>query len=119
MGAKDGDDWGMERLAVIDVVGLSASLLGEIESGDARNFRYILAFVAMGQGEPTLYVCSEQSPPNEADQGRYRLLIVNESMSEVMDQADRWGDLDAFADQAVQLGIQVLGLQREQVMRLL
>ena len=30
----------------------SASLLGEIESGDARAYRYILAFVASGKREP-------------------------------------------------------------------
>mgnify|MGYP003573249550 CR=1 FL=1 len=97
----------------------SASLLGEIESGDARAYRYILAFVAMGQREPSLFVCSETSPPAEVDQGRYRLRLINDAMSEVMDNSDRWGDLDAFSEQAVQLGVQALGLQREQVMRLL
>jgi hypothetical protein len=97
----------------------SASLLGEIESGDQRAFRYILAFVAMGQGEPSLYVCAEQSPAVEAAQGRYRLRLINETMSEVMDQDDRWGDLDAFADQAIQLGLQALGLQGVQVIRIM
>jgi len=97
----------------------SASLLGEIESGDARSFRYILAFVAIGEREPKLYVCSEPSPPKDADQGRYRLRLINESMSEVMDHADRWGELDAFSEQALLLGRQALGLQNEQVVRLL
>jgi hypothetical protein len=40
-------------------------------------------------------------------------------MSEVMDRADRWGDLDAFAEQALKLATQALGLQRERVVRLL
>ena len=40
-------------------------------------------------------------------------------MSEVMDTADRWGDLDAFAEQALKLAAQALGLQQEQVIRLL
>jgi hypothetical protein len=97
----------------------AASLLGDIESGDHRGFLYILAFVAMGQKEPSLFVCAEQSPPVEADQGRYKLRLINESMSEVMDQDDRWSDLEAFAEQAIQLGSQVLGLKQEQVMRLL
>jgi hypothetical protein len=73
----------------------------------------------MGQHEPSLYVCSEQTPPAEANQGRYRLRLINETMSEIMDQDDRWGDLDAFADQAIQLGLQALGMQGVQVMRLL
>jgi hypothetical protein len=97
----------------------AATLLGEIESGDMRSFRYILAFVALGQREPSLYVCSESSPPREADLGRYRLRLVNETMSEVMDSDDRWGDLETFADQALKLGAQALGLQREAVIRLM
>ena len=97
----------------------SVTLLGEIESGDQRQFRSILAFVPMGRPEPSLYVCAEPSPPAEADRGRYRLRVINAAMSEVMDCDDRWGDLDAFADQAVKLGAQVLGLQQEQVVRLM
>lgn len=97
----------------------AVSLLGEIESGDARTFRYILAFVALGKTEPCLYVLSELSHPREADLGRYRLRLVNETLSEVMDSDDRWGDLETFAEQALKLGIQALGLQREAVVRLM
>jgi len=97
----------------------SASLLGEIESGDARSYRYILAFVPLGSREPTLYVCAEHAPPAESAQGRYRLRVINEVMSEVVDTADQWGDLDAFAEQGLKLGAQALGLQREQPVRLL
>jgi hypothetical protein len=97
----------------------AASLLGEIESGDSRAFRYILAFVAMGKTEPSLYVLSELSPPQEADPGRYRLRLVSESLSEVMDSDDRWGDLETFATQALKIGTQALGLQREPVICLM
>ena len=95
------------------------SLLGEIESDDERYYRYILAFVQTGQGQPSLYVCVEQSPPAAAAQGRYYLRVVNEVMSEVVDTSDAWGDLDAFAEQGLKLGVQALGLQQEQVLRLL
>jgi hypothetical protein len=97
----------------------SATLLGEIEAGDARNYRYILAFVHMGHAQPSLYVCSEQTPPARAAEGRYGLRVINDVMSEMVDSADRWGDLDAFADQGIQLGVQALGLRQEQVMRLM
>lgn len=97
----------------------SATLLGEIESGDARAFRYLLAFVPLGQREPTLFVCAEITPPREVEQGRYRLRLISEALSEVMDSGDRWGDLDTFAEQAIKLGVQALGLQREAVVRLL
>ncbi len=45
--------------------------------------------------------------------------MINEAMSEVVDTADQWGDLDAFAEQGLKLGAQALGLQREQPVRLL
>jgi len=97
----------------------SVSLLGEIESGDERAFRYILAFVPIGDREPTLYVCAEETPAAELGQGRYRLRLVNQAMSEVIDRDDRWGDLDAFAEQGVRLGTQALGLKSEPVVRLM
>lgn len=97
----------------------SASLLGEIDSGDSRHFHYILAFVQMGKSEPSFYVCVEHAPPAETSEGRFRLRVINDAMSEVVDTSDRWGDLDSFGDQGVRLGAQALGLQREQVLRLL
>ena len=97
----------------------SATLLGEIESGDAQAFRYLLAFVPLGQREPTLYVGAEITPPREVAQGRYRLRLITEALAEVMDSDDRWGDMDTFAEQAIKLGVQALGLQREAVIRLL
>jgi hypothetical protein len=96
-----------------------ATVLGEVESSDPRRYRYILAMVPAGERTPTLYVTCEATPPKESAQGNYRLRLINEAMSEVMDTADRWGDLDAFADQALKLAAQALGLQREQQIRLL
>lgn len=95
------------------------SLLGEIESGDERSYRFILAFVQTGQGQPSFYVCAEQSPPATAAQGLYGLRVINDVMSEVVDTSDAWGDLDAFAQQGIKLGAQALGLQQEQVHRLI
>jgi hypothetical protein len=94
-----------------------ASLLGEIESTGARRYRYILAFVQLGHSQPSLYVCAE--PAEEGGGGKHALRVVNEVMSEVVDTDDRWGDLDAFAEQGLKLGAQALGLQQEQVVRLM
>jgi hypothetical protein len=96
-----------------------ATLLGEIESGEPRAYRYILAFVPMGRREPELYVCAEPLPAAEQADGAFRLRVVSEALSEVVDIDDRWGDLEAFAAQALRLGAQALGLQREQVVRLM
>jgi len=95
------------------------SLLGEIESGDLRSYRYILAFVQTGQDQPSFYVCAEHQPPAATGQGRYNLRVINDVMSEVVDASDAWGDLDAFAEQGLKLGAQALGLQQEQVLRLM
>lgn len=97
----------------------SASLLGEVESGDDRDYRYILAFVPMGKREPSFYVCAERVRPAESAQGGYRLRIINEAMSEVMDTADQWGDKEHFSEQGIALACQALGLQQEQVIKLL
>lgn len=97
----------------------AASLLGEIESGDARSYRYILAFVPAGQTEPVLYVCSEAIPPAERADGAYRLRVVGELMSDVVDTDNRWGDLEPFAEQALKLGAQMLGLGEAQVVRVM
>jgi hypothetical protein len=95
------------------------SLLGEIEGGGTRRYRFILAFVPMGQSQPSFYVCSEETPPERVGDGRYALRVVNEVMSEVVDLGDQWGDLDRFADQGLKLGLQALGLQQEQIARLM
>lgn len=97
----------------------AASLLGEIESDDARQYRWILAFVPIGRREPELYVCAEHAPPAERAEGAYRLRVVSDALAEVVDSGDQWGDLEPFAQQALKLGTQVLGLQREAVLQLM
>lgn len=95
------------------------SLLGEIESGDAHSYRFILAFVRDGQSQPSFYVCAEQGSSTGAEQEAFGLRVINEVMSELMETSTKWGDLDSFAEQGLKLGVQALGLQREQILRLL
>lgn len=97
----------------------SATLLGEIDSGDARRYRYVLAFVPMGQAEPTLYVTSEHAPPVSSDKGKYLLRLISDMMSETLDQSDAWGDADRFVEKALQLATNTLGVPNVQVMRLM
>jgi len=78
-----------------------------------------LAFVPQGQTEPVLYVCAEQTPPAERADGAYRLRVIGELMSDLLDTDDRWGDIDNFADQGLKVGAQMLGLDAEQVTRLM
>ncbi|KAA6186981.1 hypothetical protein F2Q65_03580 [Thiohalocapsa marina] len=96
----------------------SATVLGDIDSGGGRAYRFILAMVALGDAQPSLYVCCEPNPSGGVD-GRYAVRVVNDSMSEVVDSADHWGDLDTFAEMAVDLARQVLGMKNEQTIRLM
>lgn len=97
----------------------AATLLGEIESDDERHYRYILALVPMGEQEPVIYVTSEQAPAERRGEGAYDLRVISPSLTDVLDTADRWESLDQFADQAVDLAQQVLGLHNQQVFKLM
>ncbi len=97
----------------------SATLLGEIDSPDAVNYHYILAFVPMGEPKPNFFVVSERVPPKDRPDGGYRLRVINSAMNEVMDQSDAWGDEEAFATQALELAQQALGLGGHEAMRLM
>lgn len=94
------------------------TLLGDVDSGDANRYRYVLAFVREGENRPRLYVCSEENPPSARSAGSHRLRLVNRAMSEVLSHADQWAELDAFADAALTLGMQALGLNEETPYRL-
>lgn len=97
----------------------SATLLADIESPDDSRYRYILALVPMGQSEPSLYVTCEEAPPARSMDGRWDLRVINHAMADVLASGDHWGDLDTFAEQALDLARQVLGLRNEQAHRLL
>jgi hypothetical protein len=97
----------------------AATLLGDIDSGDEIDYRFIMAFVELGQSRPSFYVCAERNRPNERHQGAYRLRVVNEAMSEILDSSDRWSELEVFAEEAIKLGKQALGLGNERIDRLL
>lgn len=95
-----------------------ATLLGDIESGDGVEYRYILAFVEEGRQKPALFVCCEENPPGARDQGRYRLRVVNDAMSEVLESGDEWRNLELFAQQALSIGSKALSLTDEQPIRM-
>jgi hypothetical protein len=97
----------------------SATLLGDIDSGDQHRYRWVLALVAMGEHEPALYVTAEEAPAADSAGGRYRLRVISDGLTDVVDTADRWGDLDIFAEQALDLAQQVLGIGNQEPLRLI
>lgn len=89
------------------------TVLGDIESGDGRDYRFVAAFVREGEAQPRLFVVSERPPASVPGEGSHVLRVINSAMDEVMDRDDRWGRLGDFADQALLMGAQLLGLEQE------
>ena len=91
----------------------SVTFLGDIESGDGRDYQFIDAFVKEGASRPQLFVVSEKLPPAERAGGSHALRVINSAMDEVMDVDNRWQRMDDCVDQMLQLGAQILGLEQE------
>ena len=96
----------------------NVTLLGEVESGDGIDYRYILAFVEEGRTQPSLYLCSERNPPGARGDGSHRLRLVNGAMSEVLGSDDAWRDVDVFVEKGLRIGASTLALQSEQPVQL-
>ena len=89
------------------------TVLGDIESQDGVDYRHVAAFVADGTTSPVLYVTAQRQPPGHRAAGQFALYVINAALDEVMDQGDQWRDLDAFTEQALKIGSQLLGLEQE------
>jgi hypothetical protein len=94
----------------------SVVVLGDIESNDGNNYRYIFAMVQDGTKEPSFYVVSIHRPGPDGD---YLLKVVAPNMERELNTSDAWRDLDIFTDQAISLAQQVMGLKDEAAHRLM
>ena len=91
----------------------TVTVLGEVESGDTRDYQYVAAFIRDGDAQPQLFVVSQRLPPGEREKGSHALRVINSAMDEVMDIDARWARLGEFTDQALQMGSQLLGLEQD------
>lgn len=89
-------------------------VLGEIESGDARNYRYILAVVRDGDPEPGIYLTCEGT-------GRqpYQLRLVMRDGNQVVAEDPRFADLEMFVATGIDMLRQILNLGDEEAYRLM
>jgi len=94
----------------------SIVVLGDIESDDGVDYRYVFATVQDGAQEPQFYVLSIRSPGATGD---FALRVLSPELDRELDVSGRWRDLDLFCDQAIALAQQVLSLGDEQPHRLL
>lgn len=97
----------------------SVVVLGDIESDDPVNYKYIMAFVDMGEAEPMMYITSEENPPGQRQHGRYRVRVLLGREERDMGSDDFPGDLHQFTEYALQLGSRLLQLMDEEPVRLL
>jgi len=97
----------------------AATILGEVESSDDAEYRYIMALVEDGTSEPSLYVTAEFNPPQQRDEGRYRVRVILGDQSKEMGDADEWGDIEAFSLYALGIAAKLYGLMDEEPARLL
>lgn len=88
-------------------------VLGEIESGDARNYRYILAVVRDGDPEPGIYLtCEGARQP-------YQLRLVMRDGNQVVAEDSSFAELEVFIATGIDMLRQILNLGDEEAYRLM
>lgn len=92
----------------------SITVLGEVETPDEVDYRYIFAMVQDGKSDPDFYVLSIRQGADE-----YLLKVVAPNMEKDLDVSAAWKDLDIFCEQAISLAQQVMGLKDEAAHRLM
>ncbi len=93
-------------------------LLGQIETSDPTQYQYLMAFVAEGQTQPTLYISAEKSRRSEAEQGSHRLRALMEGFDEVLEVGNQWRHVEPFVQAALKIGAQLLSLTDETPLKL-
>ena len=106
----------MRRYQISD---LSAVVLGDVTSRDNRQYEYVMALVPDGEQNPILYITAERvSRPGTQDQLTI-VRVVAEGGERTLGPDERWRELDAFAEDALSMARQVMGLGNDEAMRLL
>jgi hypothetical protein len=89
-------------------------VLGDIETRDAVDYRYILAVVRDGDPEPGIYLCCERG-----SNGVYQMRLMMQDGAEVLADDPRFADIEAFTLSGLDVLRQILNLGDEEAYRLL
>ena len=84
------------------------TVLGDIESPDVIDYRYILAVVQGSDPEPGLYITAEQGAGEDLV-----MRIMMRDGDEVIGHSGQWRDLDMFVDEAMSIVSRILNLSDE------
>lgn len=90
------------------------TVLGDIESPDTVNYRYILAVAQEGNPRPGLYLSAERGADGACD-----LRVSMADGSQVLDSSPAFCDLNLFVKEALQVVSTLLDLSDEIPHRLL
>ena len=88
-------------------------VLGEIETQDAINYRYILAVVRDGNPEPGIYLTCESGR-----NGQQQIRLVMRDGAEVIAEDPAYADIEAFCEAGLDVLRQLLNLGDEEPYRL-
>jgi hypothetical protein len=87
-------------------------VLGDIESSDGIDYRYIMAVVKGADPEPGLYLTAEKAG-GTGHQSDYTMRILMRDGAEVIASSPAWGELEAFVQEGLEIVGEVLDLSDE------
>lgn len=90
------------------------TVLGEIESLDAVAYRYIAAVITEGDSEPGLFITAERVSGAHGRDGSYSMRIIMRDGAQIIGTSDRWGQLDPFVHDVLEVAARILDLQDEE-----
>ena len=90
-------------------------MLGEIDSGDGIDYRYILATTREGESRPNLFVSAErQSGP-----GGLAMRVSMPDGEQLLGRDEAYAELDVFVDQGLKVVRGMLNMSDEAAHRLM
>jgi hypothetical protein len=87
-------------------------VLGDIESRDRIDYRYIMAVVKGSDPEPGLYLTAERVSGG-GRQTDYTMRILMKDGAEVIATSSEWGEIEAFVRDGLEIVSEVLQLSDE------
>jgi hypothetical protein len=95
----------------------SLAILGEIESSDDRDYRYIAAVVQGADPEPGIYITAERN--REAGGENCDMRLIMRDGEDVIGSSAAWHDVDAFTDAVIDIVSRILNLSDEEPYRVM
>jgi hypothetical protein len=92
-------------------------VLGDVESKDGVDYRYIMAVIRGEDPQPGIYLTAEQDDGERSREIKMRFIMRDGS--ELIGSSTRWSDLDAFVEEATGIVVRVLNLGDETPYRLM